>query len=101
DGCRGVMARDLISAGLGTEIAEGGLGNDAMYGGPGSDFLAGREAHVLIFGQKGDDSCLSAIDGIHGNDSVNGGPGHDTGDADTGDEVISLENRLQGSCSAE
>ncbi|HYU92909.1 MAG TPA: hypothetical protein VEN95_05470 [Actinomycetota bacterium] len=32
--------------------------------------------------------------------SVDGGLGDDTGDADDGDEVISLEHQLEGSCSA-
>jgi hypothetical protein len=43
---------------------------------------------------------VDGVDGTERNDSVNGGPGNDTGAADDGDEVISLEHRLSGSCSA-
>ena len=62
--------------------------------------MAGRNGNDIVNGGLGDDLCVDGFDFVEDNDSVNGGPGDDTGAADDGDEVLNIEDLIEGSCSA-
>lgn len=92
DGFNGGPGNDQVRSGSGPDFGNGGPGDDRLFGQKGNDLIISDQVGAdLLSGGSGNDSCLSAADGLD-DDSVLGGDGEDTFNADDGDFVSTVEN---------
>jgi Ca2+-binding RTX toxin-like protein len=99
DKIKGLGGNDIIFGGDGNDAVSGGRGRDRLYGNAGRDRLRGQSGRDRLvggsdrdrlYGGRGRDS-LSARD-AHGGDRISGGGSRDTGSADRGDHLRSVEH---------